>query len=289
MSNYSKRRLEKSSSALDPTAPRPAQTATTASEVPGPDTSLNGPPTAPVVPQVAAPEPGDADGAGSGRAGPEPVSDDRTGRAETAAAFNPTTLTGSTLKTRIDPASIAVDWDAEGLAEDEDQAPGATWSRPPKDNFVRVHPTWTMGVFLLDCRASQGLDAEYILAREVARRVMEAGEPVTAAQVYLLIDRDGGLRYWAVKLGEAPLAQTQKPSDYVKTARAAVERARREWIKITWQSRAGFNGWRTRAAKVEIPDPVWPADPAQCFFDVVSDRWIADPQDDLIRKYLGEA
>jgi hypothetical protein len=196
-------------------------------------------------------------------------------------------IPGPSLRSRIDPASIVVDWDVEDLVDEDEKGPVAKWSRPPRDNFVRAHLTWTTGVYLLDCRESLGLGAEYVLARDVARRLMDEDEPVAAAQVYHLTTRDGGYLYWPVKLGDP--AEQQKPSDHIKTAMAAIERARHEWVKITWRSRKGVNGWRTRAARIELPEPVWPEDPMALFLQVVSDRYIDDPNDAVIRKYLGEA
>jgi hypothetical protein len=196
-------------------------------------------------------------------------------------------VAGPSLRFRIDPASIAVDWDVENLVDEDDQGPDGKWGGPAKDTFYRAHPSWTIGVYLLDCSKSRGPGAVYVLSKDVARRLIEEDELVTAAQVFLLVDRDGGYIFWPVKLGDP--SQQQKPSDHVKTAMAAIERARRESVKITWRWASGGNGWRTRAARVEIPEPVWPADPMALFLQVVGDRYIEDPQDEVIRKYLGEA
>jgi hypothetical protein len=191
------------------------------------------------------------------------------------------------LRSRIDPAAIKVDFDLEGLVEDDDQGPAARWSRPPRDNFVRAHTSWTIVVYLLDCRDSLGLGAEYVLSKEVARLLIEGDEPVSWVQVFLLVDRDGSYRFWPVKLGDP--SEQRKPSDHITTAKAAIERARREWVKIVWRSGRGANGWRTRAARIVLPDPVWPDDPMALFLQTVSDRYIDDPNDQVIRKYLGEA
>jgi hypothetical protein len=204
------------------------------------------------------------------------------------AAILASAAAGTSLRSRIDPASIAVDWDIEALADEHEEGLDAKWSRPPKDNFVRAHPTWTTGVYLLDCRDSLGIGAEYVLTRDVAHRVIEEDEPIGRAQVYLLADRDGGFRYWPVKLGDAGEPQT-KPSDHIKTAMAAIERARHEWVKIAWRSRTGVNGWRVRKARIAIPEPTFPDDPMALFLQVVSDRYIDDPNDKVILKYLGEA
>jgi hypothetical protein len=196
-------------------------------------------------------------------------------------------IAGPSLRSRIDPASIAVNWVDEGLVEEDDQGPEARWGRPPRDNFVRAHPTWTCGAYLLDCTDSQGIGAEYILSKEVARQVEDEDEQVTAVEVYLLVNRDGGYVFWALKRGDP--TEQQKPSDYLKSARAAVKEARQKWVKIKWSPRKGFNGYRSRAARVEIPDPVWPDDIMAMFLDVVSDRYIDDPQDKTIQRFIGKA
>jgi hypothetical protein len=192
----------------------------------------------------------------------------------------------SSLKSRIDPADILVDWDT-GLTDEEDSGLGAKWGKPPKDNFVRAHPTWSAGAYYLDCTDSSGLGAEYLLSRPVARRLEEEDEPAVAVKIFLLINRDGGFIFWAVKLGD--LTAQQKPSEYVKSALQAVEAARQKWVKIRWQSRRSINGYRTRAAQVEIPDPTWPGDIENLFLEAVSDRFISDPADKVIQRFLGEA
>jgi hypothetical protein len=187
---------------------------------------------------------------------------------------------------RINPAAFAVDWDTEAYADEEDEGVDAKWARPPKDQYVRAHPTWTAGVYLLDCRESRGFEAEYILSRDVARLLIDEDEPPAATRIYLLADRDGGWRYWPVKQGDPT---EQKKPDHVKTAELAIGRARDEWVKITWRSKKGGNGWRARKARVEIPEPEWPADPMTLFLEVIKDRYIEDPDDDVILKYLGRA
>jgi hypothetical protein len=194
---------------------------------------------------------------------------------------------GSPLKSRIDPAAIVVDWDTEGVADEDDKGPAAKWSRPPKDNFVRAHPDWATGVYLLDCRSSSGFEAEYVLSKEVAAQLIEEDEPVTAARVFLLATRDGGLLFWPVRLGDP--TEQQRPTDHITTALAAVEEARHKWVKIAWRWRKTINGWRTRAARIDIPDPAWPEDPLALFLETVSDRFINDPNDQVILRYLGKA
>jgi hypothetical protein len=192
----------------------------------------------------------------------------------------------SPLRTRINPEDILVDWDTEGLTEEDDTGQNAKWGKPPRDNFVRAHPTWSCGAYLLDCKDSLGLGAEYILSKEVAQRLEKEDEPATAVKVFLLVNRDGGYVFWALKLGD-PTAQ-QKPSDYLKSALRAVEEARHKWVKIKWSSGRGFNGYRVRPGRAEIPDPVWPDDIQAMFLDVVSDRYINDPVDKVIQRFLGE-
>jgi hypothetical protein len=142
-------------------------------------------------------------------------------------------------------------------------------------------------VYLLDCRKSGGLDAEYVLSKPVAKRLVDADLPLGSAQVYLLVDRDGGLTFWPVRLGDP--GETKDPSDYVKAALQAVQNAIGGWVKIYWRKRAGSNGWKTRTARVELVDPEFPADPMALFLEVIADRYISDPFDQRILRYSGEA
>jgi hypothetical protein len=190
------------------------------------------------------------------------------------------------LRTRIDPADIFCDWNTEGMTDEDDTGLDAKWGKPPKDNFVRAHPTWSCGAYLLDCSNSSGIGAEYVLSKEVAHKLADEDEPATAVKVFLLVNRDGGYVFWPVKLGDP--TEQQKPSDYLKTALRAVEEARHKWVKIRWSSRKGFNGYRVRTGRVELPDPVWPDDIQALFLDVVSDRYINDPADKVVQRYLGE-
>jgi hypothetical protein len=83
-------------------------------------------------------------------------------------------------------------------------------------------------------------------------------------------------------------------SDYLKSAKAAIAEARRGFVKIAWQDRRvkavkTSRGYRTWAAKVEIPVPDWPEDPRALFLKTIEDRYIDDPEDPVILQFLGEA
>jgi hypothetical protein len=185
------------------------------------------------------PEPAGDDGRVPGA----PAADDAKGDGHAVASgVDASRLAG--LRSRIDPDEITVDWEVEGLVEEgEDATQKARWSGPPRDNFVRAHPKrWSTGAFLLDCRDSQGRDAEFILHKDIARRLIEEEEPVKAAQVYLLMDRDGNSIYWAVRMGEAAEMGLRKPTNHIKTAMEAIERAGREWVRITWRGSGGSGG-----------------------------------------------
>jgi hypothetical protein len=191
------------------------------------------------------------------------------------------------LLSRIDPADIAVDWETEAFTDEEDKKPAARWGSPPKDSFVRVHLSWSMGVYLLDCRKTGGLDSEFVLHKDVARRLVDDDLPIGSAQVYLLFDRDGGLTFWPVRMGDP--GEPKDPSDYVKAAMMAIEKGRQDWVKIYWRKRKGANGWKARTARVQLGDPEFPTDPTALFLEVIADRYIRDPNDQRILKYIGEA
>jgi hypothetical protein len=219
------------------------------------------------TPSPAGPADDNDKAAHAGQASPAPVPQD-----------------GPTLQTRINPEDLLCDWDQEALTA-EDEGLAAKWGKPPADNFVRAHPTWSGGCYLLDCTSSHGMEAEYIVARAVAHRLEEEDEPAKAIEVYLLADRDGGFIFWAIKLGDLT---RQKPSDFLRSAKRAIVEARQKWVKIRWNDRRGVKGYRTRPARIEILDPVWPDDPQALFLETVANRYISDPTDQIIRRYLGE-
>jgi hypothetical protein len=193
-------------------------------------------------------------------------------------------LADSGLESQVDPSGVFSNWDTEAFSGPDESGPKGHWGKPPKDNFVRVHPTWRRDVGIVDCKRSIGLDAEYIVTPRVVQALVDLDEDVSKARVFALMDRDGGLIFWAVKFGLATDLVEQKSSDYVKSANAAIERGKSEWIKIVWRIKA----YRTRPARGDLPEPQWPEDLTAIFIETVKERLIDDPKDPVIQKYIGE-
>jgi hypothetical protein len=194
------------------------------------------------------------------------------------------------LKTRINPADILIpDDELEELTETDDEGSKAKWSRPKRDTFYRAHPTWTAHIYVLDCRKSGGLDDEYILSRRAAKPVLASEVPPSLVEVYLLANRDNKFLFWPVSRGDALEAANRDMPDHVQTAREAVAKARVDWVRIFWKGSKGDNGWFTRKAQVDLPDSSWPEDVQALFFETVHKRYIDDPDDQRILRYLGRA
>jgi hypothetical protein len=191
------------------------------------------------------------------------------------------------LTCRIDPKDLQVDWDTEGITDDDDTGPDARLGRPPRSDFVRAHPTFKFGIHLIDLTDTHGMEAIYVLSKSVAEKLLDEDEPVQAAEIYLLAAREGGYVFWAIKIGNP--TEPRKPSSYVRTARAAVQAAREGWVKIRWRGNGQNAGYKTRKARVEIPDLDWPPDPRALFLETARDHYIESVDDPVIRKLLGEA
>jgi hypothetical protein len=145
-----------------------------------------------------------------------------------------------------------------------------------------------MGVYLLDLRKVRGSEAEYILSTKVARYLeREEDEMLKGALIYPLVDKDGGCTFWPVLLGDK--VSQKGPSEYLKSSREVIEKARLGWVSIQWRTRKG-GGWWARSPKSQskFAEPVWPPDLQALFFQVIADRYIADRKDTVIREYLGE-
>ena len=189
------------------------------------------------------------------------------------------------LKSRIDPSSIVVDWDVAAVEAETDHGPEAVFGRPRKDGFVRAHPAWSTGVYLIDCRSAVGFGAEYVLAHAVAKALLLEDQPVVAAQIHLLAVHGGGWIFWPLKLGDP--TEVRKPAQHVTSALAALAEARKEWVKIFWRN-GRTSGWRWKPAKARLDDPTWPEDPLTLFLETIADRFIDSLADPVIKAYLGE-
>jgi hypothetical protein len=179
-----------------------------------------------------------------------------------------------------------MDWDTEGIADADDTGPDARLGKPPRSDFVRAHPTFKAGGYLLDLTDTFGMDAVYVLAIPVGETLLDEDEAVQAVEIYLLATREGGFIFWPVKLGDP--REPRKPSSYLRTALAAVQAAREGWVKIRWRGNGQSAGYRARKPRIEIPEPVWPPDPMTLYLDTVKDHFIDDVNDPVIRKLLGE-
>jgi hypothetical protein len=193
-------------------------------------------------------------------------------------------LTDSGLESKVDPSGVFSDWDTEAFASPDESGPEGRWGKPPKENFVKVHKTWRRDVGILDCTQSLGLDAEFIVTPRVVQALVDLDETVSKARVFALMDRDQRLIFWAVRFGLATDLLEKKPSEYVKSATAAIERGKSEWIKIIWRT----GGYRTRPARGDLPEPQWPDDLDAVFLEAVKDRLIDDPKHVVIQTYIGE-
>jgi hypothetical protein len=207
----------------------------------------------------------------------------------TAAPVVPDTLpVAPSLKYRIDLAEFAAKPSSLELSGEEEGGSKAKWEGAPATTFVRAHSVWMKDVYTLDCRKTDGIDAEYVLSFAAANRMLDDEDEVDTPRVVRvvpLVDRDGIIRFWPIRMG--PPGGLQRPGEHVKTAMQAVARAREGWVKITWKSAAA--GYRTKAARVAIPDPVWPPDLDDAFAEAVRERYINDPNHKIILKCLGEA
>jgi hypothetical protein len=196
------------------------------------------------------------------------------------------------LASRIDPADILADPDVDIFPDDDEddaKGKGARWGSPPKSGHVRVHPAWVGKLYVLDFRKEGDRDREYILTKPLAKVVMDEELPLTFMEVYLVVDRDGLLTFWPLRLGDP--TEMGEDRDDILLARKAIARGRVEWTKIYWRRRKTSTGWRARGLRkgmIVEDQPAFPDDPTALLMKVIGDRLISDRQDPRFRKFLGE-
>lgn len=120
-------------------------------------------------------------------------------------------------------------------------------TKPPKHDWIRVHPTESVdvsGVVLKD-----GTDEMYLVSAEVAEVLGGETVPFT---LHPYMNRVGVLRLWPVRLPDAD----GKQMDWHRTAREAAALATTEWVRIVANRSLGaYDVFRATNPPI---DPVWP-------------------------------
>jgi hypothetical protein len=119
---------------------------------------------------------------------------------------------------------------------------------------IRPEPEWTFQTYLLDLK--EGEEEKYLVHPDLIPKLLLTGKlkPVT---IYTGITFTGQVLF----LSDIPLPDMDgKDNEYNRSRRVAYEIGKTKWIKI--QANKPLGSYEIIEAVSELPEPVWPEDPA---------------------------
>jgi hypothetical protein len=151
--------------------------------------------------------------------------------------------------------------------------------KPPKQEFVRAHPdpnfSWIFGILEL-----KGEGEKFVVTPEVARVL---GNEIYPAQLTTAITRHEVLFAWEAKV---PQADNSVASRWHNSMFTAKEHARKQWVRVVANKRAGY--YETRVAEMQPPDPVWPdLTPKQILNIIIRGRLITSLDHPALKQLRG--
>lgn len=117
-------------------------------------------------------------------------------------------------------------------------------SKPPRDEFFRVHPEYRAEVGLIECSHA---NESYLVVGELCEALLN--EPMFSPRLLVAaITKSGNPFLW-------PLRQNMD-NDWNRSAKEAAEIGQSNWIRVTSNRRIG--SYEVSAARAPYGDPIWP-------------------------------
>jgi hypothetical protein len=118
--------------------------------------------------------------------------------------------------------------------------------KPPKHDWVRVHPTDSLPVAAIDLKEEREL---YLINGPMAAAL---GAELIQVVLHPYVNRLGVLRLWPVRLP----APDGRQNEWHRSAAIAAAMARDSWVRVV--SNQSLGAYEVIRASSPIPDPVWP-------------------------------
>jgi hypothetical protein len=153
--------------------------------------------------------------------------------------------------------------------------------KPNKQEFVRVHPDPSY-------RLTPAAIIEIKEDREVylinPAMAAELPDEFSVATLYTVINRQGVLFLWPVKLP----APDGRQNEWHRSAAEAAETAMEHWLRI--KANMSLGAYELFEATGDLPDPEWPDVPFQEILRTAfRDRYVEAPDHPLIKRLRGES
>lgn len=183
----------------------------------------------------------------------------------------------------FDPAALRVEMDLESLGVKKllttvkVMRPAPTW-------FVRVHPDpdYSVPAWLLDLKDEQ--DGVYFVDSRIVPTL--AGESaLKRKQLFTAITRNGDPFLWPVNLP----GDDGRLDDWSRSAQEAAIEARKHWLRLQSNRKAGYYDCWIAPDNAQIPEPKWPDLTLRELLKIAfRDRLIDSYDHVVLRKLRGE-
>jgi hypothetical protein len=120
--------------------------------------------------------------------------------------------------------------------------------KPPKQDFVRVHPSEAYRADVLMIELKEDREA-YLVSRNMHDELAAEAEPYS---LFTAINRQGVVFLWPVRLP----APDGKDNEWHRSLREAAETAVGKWTRV--KANMSLGAYESRVAESVIADPVWP-------------------------------
>jgi hypothetical protein len=193
---------------------------------------------------------------------------------------SPSTSDITAASVELDPEALCLDQNFVDVGGSKKLIDIIEIRKPPKQEFVRAHPdpvfSWTFGILEL-----KGESEYWVVTPAVARTL---GNEIYPAQITTAITRHEVLFGWIAKI---PQADNSVATRWHSSMFTAIEHARREWVRVMANKRAGY--YETRVAQTQPPDPVWPdLTPKQILNIIIRGRLIDSLSHPVLKNLRGE-
>jgi hypothetical protein len=181
----------------------------------------------------------------------------------------------------VDGASIFADLDAikanlEEIEDTEELLIRVPVRKPSKKWFVRVHPEYSLPVWLIEDDESK---EQYLVLKSIHAELADYSRTYT---LHLAVNRQGVHFLWP---GPA-VDPNGRSNDWHTAHRTAAETARKKWTQVVPDMSIG--SYRVKVAKASWSDPEWRAETLTEILEIAfQDRIITDRNHPVAKQLLG--
>jgi hypothetical protein len=182
----------------------------------------------------------------------------------------------------FDPSKLRLSQDFSALVGVKKELVTVPVRKPDKSWFVQVHPDadYSMQTAVLNLSEDREM---YLVAQPLWPELLTTEKTFMLQALHTAITRQGNIFLWPVGLP----GPDGKSNSWNLSALVAVEKARKNWVRVTSNSQT--LGYDVVRATGDIPAPTWPDVPFNEILRIAFKNWYVDSLDhQVLRRLRGE-